>query len=105
MRQIVAYKRFFLDFYEKQNATVQEKIEWTLSLIEDLEIVPTKYFKHVEGKLYEVRVQAGNNIYRIFSFFDHSNLVVLASAIQKKTQKLHRKEIELTMRIMEEYFN
>ncbi|MEO6981220.1 MAG: type II toxin-antitoxin system RelE/ParE family toxin [Mucilaginibacter sp.] len=69
--------------------------------------VPEKYFKHLEGTkgLYEIRVEVGNNIYRIFSFFDKGNLVVLGNAFQKKTQKTPRQEIEKALKIMEEYNN
>jgi phage-related protein len=106
-RQVIAFKRYFLDFYEKQNDTVQAKIEWTLNLIRVTRQVPEKYFKHLEGTkgLYEIRVEAGSNIYRIFSFFDKGNLVVLGNAFQKKTQKTPKQEIEKALKIMEEYFN
>lgn len=55
--------------------------------------------------LYEVRIEVGNNIYRIFSFFDKGNLVVLGNAFQKKTQKIPKQEIEKALKIMEEYNN
>ena len=99
-RQVVAYKRYFLDFYEVQSENVQTKIEWTLNLIRVTRQVPEKYFKHLEGTkgLYEVRVEVGNNIYRIFSFFDKGNLVVLGNAFQKKTQKTTASDIELATR-------
>jgi len=29
-RQVIAYKKYFLDFYTKQADNVQAKIEWTL---------------------------------------------------------------------------
>jgi phage-related protein len=107
MRQVIVYKRYFLSFYEKQTGTVQKKIEWTIGLLRDLISVPEKYFKHIEGTkgLYEIRVQSGNNIYRIFSFFDKGNIVVLGNAFQKKTQKTPKNEIKLALKIMEEYFN
>lgn len=84
LRQVIAFKRYFLDFYEKQDEKVQEKIEWTLNLIRTIKQVPEKYFKHMEGTkgLYEVRVEVGNNIYRIFSFFDEGSVVVLGNAFQ-----------------------
>ena len=67
--------------------------------------VPEKYFKHIEGTkgLYEVRVEVGSNIYRIFSFFDKGNLVVLGNGFQKKTQKTPKQEIIKALKIMEEY--
>ena len=55
--------------------------------------------------LYEIRVEVGSNIYRIFSFFDKGNLVVLGNSFQKKTQKTPKKEIEKAHKIMEEYKN
>ena len=105
VRQVVAYKKYFLDFYGKQPDNVQAKIEWTLNLIRVTKYVPEKYFKHLEGTkgLYEIRVEVGSNIYRIFSFFDKGNLVVLGNAFQKKTQKTPKQEIEKALKIMEEY--
>lgn len=105
VRQVVAYKRYFLDFYETQPESVQRKIEWTLNLIRVTQHVPKKYFDHMTGTkgLYEIRIEVGSNIYRIFSFFDKGNLVVLGNAFQKKTQKAPKKEIEKALKIMEEY--
>lgn len=104
-RQVIAYKEYFLDFYAAQPDKVQAKIEWTLQLIRVTRQVPEKYFKHLEGTkgLYEVRIEVGSNIYRIFAFFDKGNLVVLGNAFQKKTQKTPKPEIEKALKIMEEY--
>jgi phage-related protein len=106
-RQIIAYKNYFLDFYHNQSENVQAKIEWTLNFIRVTQYVPEKYFKHLQGTkgLFEIRIEVGNNIYRIFSFFDKGNLVVLGNAFQKKTQKTPKKEIEKALKIMEEYIN
>lgn len=106
-RQVVAYKRYFLDFYEKQNDKVQRKIEWTLALLRTTRQIPEKYFKHLEGTtgLYEVRVEHGSNTYRIFSFFDQGNLVVLGNAFQKKTNKTPKQELDKALKIREDYFN
>ncbi len=106
-RQVIAYKNYFLEFYEKQSEHAQAKIEWTLNLIRVTRQVPEKYSKHMGGTkgLYEIRVEAGNNIYHIFSFFDKGNLVVLGNAFLKKTQKTPKQEIEKALKIMEEYQN
>lgn len=107
IRQVIAYKRYFLDFYQKQPEDVQKKIEWTLNLIRVTQLVPDKFFRSIKNSvgLFEVRVEVGNNIFRIFAFFDKGQLVVLANAFQKKTQKTPVKEIEKAIKIMEEYFN
>ena len=106
-RQVIAYKNYFLDFYENLPENVQAKVEWTLNLIRLTRQVPEKYFKHLEGTngLYEVRVEIGGNIYRIFSFFDKGNLVVLGNAYQKKTPKTPKKELDKALKIMAEYQN
>jgi len=106
-RQVIAYKNYFLEFYEEQSDNVQAKIEWTLNLIRITRQVPEKYFKHLAGTkgLFEIRVEVGSNVYRIFSFFDKANLVVLGNAFQKKTQKTPKQELEKALKIMEEYQN
>ena len=106
-RQVIAYKNYFLDFYEELNDNVQRKIEWTLNLIRVTPQIPDKYFKHIEGTkgLYEIRVEVSSNIYRIFAFFDKGNLVVLGNGFQKKSQKTPKQEIERALKIMEEYQN
>lgn len=71
-RTIIFYKDYFQAFFEKQSKKVQAKIVWTFDLIEDLQRVPDTYLKHLEDTkgLYEIRVQHGSDIFRIFCFFD-----------------------------------
>jgi phage-related protein len=104
-RKITFYKNYFQDFFNKQDKKVKEKIIWTFELVEDLQRVPETYLKHIENTdgLYEIRVQLGSNIFRIFCFFDKGQLVVLANGFQKKTQKTPKKEIEIALKIKAEY--
>ncbi len=86
---------------------MKDKIIWTLEVIEDIQRVPETYLKHIEntGGLYEIRVQVGSDIFRIFCFFDKGKLVVLANGFQKKSQKTPSQEIEKAIKIKEEYEN
>lgn len=104
-RSITFYKNYFQDFFIKQNKKVKAKIVWTFELLEDLQRVPETYLKHIENTdgLYEIRVQIGSDIFRIFCFFDEGKLVVLANGFQKKTQKTPKKEIEIALKIKAEY--
>ena len=86
---------------------MKAKIIWTLELIEELERVPETYLKHLENTdgLYEIRVQQGSDIFRIFCFFDQGQLIILTNGFQKKTQKTPKKEIEKALKIKNEYDN
>lgn len=106
-REVVTYKDYFVDFFKKQVRKVQDKIIKVLDILETVERVPVTYLKYVEGTngLFEVRIQLGSDIFRIFCCFDGNRLVVLFSGFQKKTQKTPQKEIDRAVKIMNEYFN
>jgi phage-related protein len=106
-RTIIFYKDYFEEFFEKQRDKVKNKIIWTLQLIEELERIPERYLKHIENTdgLFEIRIQQGSDIFRIFCFFDEGQLVVLANGFQKKTQKTPKNEIEKAIKIKNEYEN
>lgn len=107
VRKVIAYKKYFLNFYQAQTEEVQRKIEWTLNLLQTIDRVPKKYFDHMTGTngLFEVRVELGGNIFRIFAFFDKGNLVILGNGFQKKSQKTPKTEIDNALKIKAEYEN
>ena len=106
-RKITFFKNYFQGFFDKQSKKVKAKIVWTFDLIEDMQRVPETYLKHIENTdgLYEIRVQLGSDIFRIFCFFDRGQLVILANGFQKKTQKTPQNEIEMALKIKAEYEN
>ncbi|WP_342748352.1 type II toxin-antitoxin system RelE/ParE family toxin [Flavobacterium album] len=95
-RKITFYKNYFNDFFIIQRDKVRFKIIWTFDLIEQLERVPETYLKHIENTngLYEIRIQTGSDIFRIFCFFDEGKLIVLANGFQKKLKKHQRKKLK-----------
>jgi phage-related protein len=105
-RTVISYKSYFNDFLVTQNPKVKSKIAWTLKLIEEIQQVPETYLKHIEETdgLYEVRIQQGSDIFRVFSFFDEGKLIVLANGFQKKTQKTPKMEIVRALKIKKEYY-
>ncbi len=106
-RTIVLYKGYFEVFFRKQKQKVRDKIIWTLVLIEELNRVPETYLRHIENTdgLFEIRIQQGSDIFRVFCFFDRGKLVVLANGFQKKSQKTPKKEIVKALKIKEQYEN
>lgn len=104
-RNIVYYKRYYLDFFNVLPASVQLKFNYTLGIIATMEHVPGKFFKHIEDGIYEVRVEVGTNIFRVFCFFDEGKLVILINGFQKKTQKTPKNEIATAKKIKNEYFD
>jgi phage-related protein len=84
------------EFLDSLPSKVAQKATWVLSLLEDLEIVPSSYFKKLTGaeEIWECRIQFGSNAYRIFCFFVDDSVVVLTHGIIKKSQKTPKSEIE-----------
>ena len=107
IRTVTFYKDYFAEFFVKQREKVQDKITWTLELIEHLEKIPETYLKHLENTdgLYEIRVKQGSDIFRIFCFFDKGKLIILVNGFKKKEQKTPKKEIEKALKIKKEYEN
>ena len=93
--------------FSNNGKKVKAKIVWTFDLVEDLQSVPATYLKHIENTdgLYEIRVQLGSDIFRIFCFFDQGQLIVLANGFQKKSQKTPRTEIQKAIAIKKLYEN
>ena len=89
-----------------QQPKVRDKIIKILDIIEQVDRIPSNYLKYMEGTngLFEVRVQFGNNIFRIFCSFDGNRFVILLTGFQKKTQKTPPEEIARAVRLMEEYY-
>ena len=106
-RQIIFHNHYFIDFYVEQNEKVQEKIEYVFKILRTVQNVPKKFLYHMTGTdgLYEIRIEFESNIYRIFCCFDKGNLVVLFNGFQKKSQKTPKKEIDLALKLKDEYFN
>ena len=94
------------DFLDSLSSKQAQKVTWVLKLVEDLERVPSIYFKKMVNTqdLWEVRAVVGSNIFRLIGFFDGPNLVILAHAFQKKTQKTPKQAIKIAEERKKEYF-
>ena len=88
-REVITYKEYFDEFFNAQPQKVRDKIIKILDIIEQVERIPMTYLKYIEGTngLFEVRVQLGSNIFRIFCFFDGNKFVILLTGFQKRHGK------------------
>jgi phage-related protein len=95
------------EFLDSLSGKAAQKVAWVLTLIEDLEVVPSSYLKKLVGsaEIWECRIQFGSNSYRIFCFFEGYSVVVLTHGIIKKTQKTPRQEIEKAEACRKDYLS
>ena len=92
----------FLDSLTGKQA---QKVTWVLKLIEELDIVPVQYFKKLvdSENIWEVRIQFGNDIFRLLGFFESGALLILTNGFAKKKQKTPPQEIELAVTRKNDY--
>ena len=104
MRTLIPYKNLFWDFYNPLDKKLKEKVDYVLQIIISVERISTKFFKHLDDGIYEIRIEYRSDIYRIFSFFDEGRLIILLHVIKKKTQKTPRKELDRAKELRREYY-
>lgn len=95
------------EFIDSLPSKAALKVVWTLSLLEELDILPAVYFKKLVNTddIWEVRVSSGSDAYRIFCFFAGNAIVVLTHGLIKKTQKTPQREIERAELYRKEYLS
>jgi phage-related protein len=84
------------EFLDSLDGKASQKIAWVLNLLEDLESIPSLYFKKLVSSdgIWECRIKHGSNIYRILCFMFKNSNIVLTHGFIKKTQKTPKNEIE-----------
>ena len=104
-------------FYEKQNGIfpVQEfldglpskhraKAVWEIELLETGgTALGMPYARHIEKKLWELRVKFAGDISRIFYFTPRGNSIVLLHGFVKKTQRTPQREISIARSYLDDY--
>lgn len=112
VREIIFYKtnkgecpvEIFLDTL---NAKQAQKVVWVLALIETTAMVPKQYLKKLVGTddIWEVRVEFGNDTFRLLGFMDKGDLVILTNGFAKKSQKTPSAEIEIAEQRKKDHLN
>lgn len=103
-RKIITYggyfERFILGLTEKE----QKKVKYGLLLLKSQDKVSTRFVKYIRDGIYELRTLYNGKIFRVFFIFDDGNIVVLFNGFQKKTQRTPECEIELAIKIKDNYY-
>jgi phage-related protein len=83
------------EFLDSLPSKVAQKVAWVLRLVQELDIVPTQYFKKLSDteEIWECRMVFGGNTYRILGFFHGHNSLVLTHGFMKKTPRTPAEEI------------
>jgi phage-related protein len=111
MRDVLFYKtpsgrQPVTEFLDSLDGKQAQKVAWVLELIEQIERVPKQYFKKLENTdgIWEVRVQSGNNAFRLLGFWDTGKFIILCHAFAKKSQEVPGKDIKLAEARKNDYF-
>ena len=111
-RNIIFYttetgKRPVEEFLDSLSSREAQKILWVLKLIEELERIPSQYFKKLGGsdEIWECRVRTQSRAIRIFGFFVHGDTLVLTHGYAKKSQRTDAGEIKLAERYRRKYLS
>ncbi len=110
MREIIFYESDLGDkpvdeFVTSLDAAVRAKVVRTLELLRTQQIVPSKFWKKLRGSdLWEVRIEYAGNSYRVLAVLVKNNRVILLHALQKKSQKTPRQDMEIALQRQKRYF-
>jgi phage-related protein len=93
------------EFLDSLPPKVAQKVTWVLKLIQELDMLPTQYFKKLSttNGIWECRMVFGGNTYRILCFFHGSSRLVLTHGFMKKTQRTPGEEISQAERLKADY--
>ena len=92
------------EFLENLDLKTQARLRRAIELLIERNVQAGEpLVQHLEGKLWELRVESRTNIYRLLYCFYPGRRIVFLHAFQKKTQKTPRREIELALHRMKQF--
>lgn len=104
MKQIIAYKDYFKDFYDALTQKEKDKVDRVLVLMQSDNRMPAHYISPLEQGIYELRITLPDKESRLLFFYDGPIIVVLLNCFIKKTRKTPRKEIEQAIKLKKSYY-
>ena len=103
-RHILYYKDYFKDFFKSLSQGAQWKVLYVLDMLKTQQRLNQNFVKYIRDGIYELRAKHNGNIYRAFFIFDDGNIVLLLNGFQKKQQKTPQSEINMAVKLKNEYY-
>lgn len=104
MKQVIAYKKYYAKFIESLSDVERKKVLRGIALLASDDKIPHHFIKYLRDDVYELRINYGNNEFRIFFIYDGDTIVVLFNCFRKKTQKTPKSELDKAIKLKEEYY-
>ena len=104
MKKIIAYKDYFLEFYDSLSQDEKDKLDRVLVLLHSENKMPAHYIKPLTDGIYELRLTTLNKELRILFMYDSNSLIVLLNCFIKKTRKTPRSIIDRAKLLKKMYY-
>lgn len=92
------------EFLDKLPSKHRAKAVWEIEMLSEIGTELTMpYVKHIDGKLWELRIKFASDISRIFYFIPVDNKIVLLHGFVKKAQRTPSKEIKAAQSNLGDY--
>ena len=107
MKRTIYRSKAFEKFYSSLNDRTRKKVQYVLQVIQDEDIVSSKFVKKIiSSDFYELRISTDNE-YRVINFtmdndsFINSTKILLLNGFIKKSESDYKKQIIIAQNIME----
>jgi hypothetical protein len=108
-RTIVFYRSLFgcpfENFLDSLPGKIVQKITWMLSAVEDLESAAELFFRETERgeEIMECQFACGEAVFRILSFYQGREMVMLWGGIFTKFQSMRARQLEQAVRYKNDF--
>lgn len=98
---------YFEEFYRTSSGRLTDKIDYALTVLEQIDVPSTKFVKKLQGnRFYELRISADNEYRVLLSPIDAANIiearhVLVLQGFIKKSTKDYNKQIAIAERMIE----
>ena len=104
VKQIIAYKDYFNDFYESLSQKGKEKVDRVMVLMHSDNRMPTHYIKPLVEGVFELRISVPNKELRILFIYGGDQMVILFNCFVKKTRKTPKNGINKAIQLKKQYY-